>query len=78
MKVEVLLPQLGFGMTEGRIDAWMMKEGDKVVEGQPIYTIENDKALQEVEAPATGTLHILKLAGQTYPVGELLAEIAID
>ena len=75
MKTEVLLPQLGFAMTEGTIAEWIAKDGQQVVEGQPIYSVENDKAVQEIESPASGILHIVKQACGPYPVGELVAEI---
>ncbi len=56
MKVEVLLPQWGMGMSEGTIVAWKKKVGDRVVEGEILAEIEAEKATQELEAPATGVL----------------------
>ena len=78
MKTEVLLPQLGFAMSEGTIAEWFAKDGQRVSAGQPIYSVESDKAVQEIESPADGTLQILKQAGGPYPVGELLAEIVSE
>lgn len=56
MKVEVLLPQWGMGMSEGTIVAWKKKVGDHVVEGEILADVEAEKATQELEAPATGVL----------------------
>lgn len=56
MKVEVLLPQWGMGMSEGTIVEWKKKVGDHVVEGDILAEIEAEKATQELEAPATGVL----------------------
>ena len=56
MKVEVLLPQWGMGMSEGTVVEWKKKAGDKVTEGDIIADIEAEKATQELEAPATGVL----------------------
>ena len=56
MKVEVLLPQWGMGMSEGTVVAWKKKVGDRVVEGDILAEIEAEKATQELESPATGTL----------------------
>ena len=56
MKVEVLLPQWGMGMSEGTIVEWKKKVGDKVTEGDIIADVEAEKATQELEAPATGTI----------------------
>ena len=56
MKVEVLLPQWGMGMSEGTVVEWKKKVGDHVVEGDILAEIEAEKATQELEAPATGVL----------------------
>lgn len=75
MSTQVLLPKLGFSMNEGTLSEWMAADGDTVVEGQILYALESDKSIQEVEAPASGTLKIIAQAGETYEVGTLLAEI---
>ena len=62
MKVEVLLPQWGMGMSEGTIVAWKKKVGDRVVEGEILAEIEAEKATQELEAPATGVLTEIQVA----------------
>jgi pyruvate/2-oxoglutarate dehydrogenase complex dihydrolipoamide acyltransferase (E2) component len=36
MKVEVLLPQWGMGMSEGTVTTWLKKVGDRVTEDEPI------------------------------------------
>lgn len=56
MKVEVLLPQWGMGMSEGTVAEWKKKVGDAVKEGEIIADIEAEKATQELESPATGVL----------------------
>jgi pyruvate dehydrogenase E2 component (dihydrolipoamide acetyltransferase) len=73
---EVLLPQWGMGMTEGRIAKWLKAEGDRVQEGEPIVEVETAKAVQELEAPASGILaRIIVPEEETVPVRELLAII---
>jgi len=56
MPTEIRLPRIGHSMTEATIVAWHVKAGDTVKSGQPIVTIETDKAEYEVEAPADGVL----------------------
>ena len=56
MKVEVLLPQWGMGMSEGLVVEWKKKVGDSVTEGELLAEIETEKAAQELEAPADGVL----------------------
>lgn len=75
MATQVLLPKLGFTMEEGELAEWLVADGATVNEGDPLFALESDKSTNEVEAPASGTLKILKEVGQTYPVGTVLAEI---
>jgi len=75
MATEIILPQLGFAMTEGDLAEWLAADGQPVTEGQPLFLLEAEKSANEVEAPATGTLRILKPAGETYPVGTVLGII---
>jgi len=75
MSTNVLLPKIGFSMNEGMLSEWLAADGDQVVEGQPLYSLESDKSANEVESPATGTLRILAEIGETYEVGTLLATI---
>lgn len=76
MSFPVTLPQIGFSMNEGMLTEWLVKDGDTVTAGAPLYSLESDKSVQEVESPATGTIKILAETGQIYPVGHVLAEIA--
>lgn len=75
MAFEVLLPKIGFSMTEGVLAEWLVEDGGQAVEGQPLYALESDKSTQEVESPASGTLKIVAQTGETYEVGALLARI---
>lgn len=75
MAFEVLLPKIGFSMTEGVLAEWLVEDGGEAVEGQPLYALESDKSTQEVESPASGTLKIIAQTGETYEVGALLATI---
>ena len=75
MSTEIILPKLGFSMTEGSIAEWLVPEGGSVVQGQPLFSLESDKAVQEVEAPASGTLKILTPPGEVCPVGTVIGEI---
>jgi pyruvate/2-oxoglutarate dehydrogenase complex dihydrolipoamide acyltransferase (E2) component len=75
MTIEVILPKLGFSMTDGVLAEWLVEEGGQAVEGKPLYSLESEKSVQEVESPATGKLKILKGTGETYSVGTVLATI---
>ena len=75
MATEILLPKIGFSMTEAQVSEWLAKDGDSVSEGQPLYLLEADKSTNEVEAPASGTLRITSETGETYEVGTVLGVI---
>ncbi len=75
MATEIVMPKLGFSMTEGAVAEWLTTDGANVVSGEPLFLIESDKSSIEVEAPASGTLRILVEAGETLPVGAVLGKI---
>jgi pyruvate/2-oxoglutarate dehydrogenase complex dihydrolipoamide acyltransferase (E2) component len=75
MATEILLPKIGFSMTEAQISEWMFADGEQVTEGEALFLLEADKSANEVEAPASGTLRITAEEGVTYPVGTVLGYI---
>lgn len=75
MTVVVKMPMLSMSMSEGDLVEWLVEEGALVEEGQPIYSVESEKAVMEVESPASGIIHRIASAGTTLPVGADLATI---
>lgn len=75
MSTEILLPKIGFSMNEGIIAEWLAVDGSNVEKGQPLYSLESEKSVQEIEAPVTGTLRIILPPGESYPVGTVIGEI---
>jgi pyruvate/2-oxoglutarate dehydrogenase complex dihydrolipoamide acyltransferase (E2) component len=76
MVTKVNLPKAGMGIEEGTVSRWLKAVGDTVKQGEPIVEVETAKALQEVEAPASGTLsEILVRAGETVSVNTEIAVI---
>ena len=63
------------GMTEGELVEWLVKDGDQVSEGDPVYSLESDKSTYEVPAPSTGVLNIIAKTGETYQVNHLIGII---
>lgn len=71
------LPDLGEGLHEAEIVAWHVAVGDHVVEGQPLVSVETDKAVVEVPSPQSG--HVAAIhgdAGERMEVGAALVEFA--
>lgn len=75
MSTEIRFPKIGFSMSEGTLSEWMVADGTSVLEGQAIYSFENEKAVEEVTAPSSGRLRILGKAGLVYKVGDLIGSI---
>jgi pyruvate/2-oxoglutarate dehydrogenase complex dihydrolipoamide acyltransferase (E2) component len=72
---EITMPRLDMSMTEGVLVEWLVPDGTQVQQGQPLYTVENQKATEEIPSPATGRLQRLAEVGGTYPVGAKLGVI---
>lgn len=67
---------LGLTMSEGSIHQWLKNEGDTVRKGEPLFEVETDKAIMEVEAPEDGTLaKILVQPDCLIAVGEVVGLI---
>jgi pyruvate/2-oxoglutarate dehydrogenase complex dihydrolipoamide acyltransferase (E2) component len=75
MSTQILLPKLGFSMEDGAIAEWLVKDGAHVLQGQPLYNLEAEKSVQEIEAPASGILRIFQKPQETCSVGTVLGEI---
>ena len=79
MRVEVLLPQWGMGMSEGVISLWLKNVGDIVKEDEPIAEVEAEKVEEELTSPASGKLvEILVKAGETAEVRTVVAIIETE
>lgn len=72
MAFEFKLPDVGEGLTEAELLAWLVNKGDLVKEGQPLARIETDKAVVEIPAPRDGVILQLKFSeGAVIHVGEV-------
>ena len=70
------MPALGMAQETGRLVNWLRTEGESVTKGEPLMEVETDKALVEIEAPATGILaNVSAVVGDEVPVGQAIAVI---
>ena len=77
MPTVVTMPKWGLTMTAGTVTGWIAGEGDEVNAGAPLLTVETEKAVNDVEAPADGVLRkIVAEAGSEVPVSGPVAVIA--
>ena len=58
MASKIVMPRLGWTMEEGTFVEWHKAEGERVEKGDILFSVEGDKAIQEVEAFDTGILHL--------------------
>jgi pyruvate dehydrogenase E2 component (dihydrolipoamide acetyltransferase) len=76
---DIVLPNLGFGMEEGRLVAWLKQPGDMVRKGEAVAEVESDKATVELEAVVDGVLEeVLIVPDTVVAVGAVLARIRTD
>lgn len=76
MPVQVIMPQLGESVIEGTVGRWLIAEGQRVQEYEPLLAVTTDKVDTEIPAPATGILlRILIPEGRTVAAGTPLALI---
>lgn len=76
MATKVFMPALGMAQETGLLVRWLKGEGDAVQEGEPIAEIQTDKATEELQARASGTLTgLLAREGDDVPVGQVIAMI---
>ena len=79
MATTIKMPQLGESVTEGTIERWLVKEGDRVEQYDPLFEVVTDKVNAEVPAEVAGVVtKIIVGDGQTVKVGTPLAEIEAD
>lgn len=56
MKVTLKLNRVGMTMEEATLTRWLVKPGDQFAKDDILYEIETEKVVEEVAAPASGTL----------------------
>lgn len=73
MAIEVKLPELGEGVTEGELVKWLVKIGDTVKPDQPVAEVMTDKATVEVPTPVGGVVKELKFkVGDVIPTEKII------
>jgi pyruvate/2-oxoglutarate dehydrogenase complex dihydrolipoamide acyltransferase (E2) component len=75
MKTILRVPKLAVSMQTGVLTSWLAQDGEQVEQGQPLYTLEIEKSVMDVQAPASGVLKRIGVENETYKVGEILGEI---
>ena len=75
----ITMPQLGESVTEGTIERWLVKVGDKVNKYDPLAEVNTDKVQAEIPSSFTGIIkELLVEEGETLPVGAVVCTIEIE
>jgi pyruvate dehydrogenase E2 component (dihydrolipoamide acetyltransferase) len=76
--VAVRIPQMGEGLQEARLVAVLKPPGGRVSRDEPLYQMETDKAVMDVESPYDGVLVAwLAEPGELLPIGAAVAEMEV-
>lgn len=79
MLIECKIPQLGEGLLEVLLVSLLKQPGDRVERDEPLYEMETDKAITEVESPVTGRLvEWLVEEGAVLPIGAPIAKLEAE
>lgn len=81
MPIEITIPRLGWSMDEGNFVGWLKKDGEPVKSGEPLFTLESEKAAQDIEATDGGVLRIPKDApqpGAVVKVGQCIGYLVAE
>src|ERR1700739_4900965 len=74
--MDILMPQLGETVSEGKITKWFKSAGDAVKPGDNLFEIETDKVSMEVPSATAGVLSEIRVGtGEVAPVGAVVAVI---
>jgi pyruvate dehydrogenase E2 component (dihydrolipoamide acetyltransferase) len=75
MAIPITIPRLGWNMEEGTFGGWLKQDGDTVRPGDRLFTLESDKAAEEIETLDSGILRIRAdgpKVGDVVPVGAVV------
>ena len=81
MAVAVMVPRLGWSMDSGVFGEWLKRDGEAVTAGDPLFSIEGEKAMEEVESEDEGILRIrpgVAAAGAELTVGTVIGWLLAD
>ncbi|HEV8058438.1 MAG TPA: dihydrolipoamide acetyltransferase family protein [Gemmataceae bacterium] len=59
MATPITIPRLGWNMDEGVFQGWIKQDGDTIALDDPLFTLEGEKATEEIVSLSRGTLRVL-------------------
>jgi pyruvate dehydrogenase E2 component (dihydrolipoamide acetyltransferase) len=81
MATPISIPRLGWNMDEGVFIGWVKKEGDTIAVDDALFTLESDKATEDIPSLGSGTLRILQggpKPGDSIAVGTVIGHLVAE
>jgi pyruvate/2-oxoglutarate dehydrogenase complex dihydrolipoamide acyltransferase (E2) component len=72
---DIVVPRLGVTVTEVTVVEWLVDEGKRISQGDPILLVATDKVESEIPAPASGVLRRAAAPEEVHPVGAVIGSI---
>src|SRR2546430_17530734 len=76
--MDVLMPQLGETVAEGKITQWFKSAGDPIKPGDNLFEIETDKVSMEVPSTAAGVLAEIRVPAGARAAGRAVVAVIFD
>ncbi|MFT7173655.1 MAG: pyruvate/2-oxoglutarate dehydrogenase complex dihydrolipoamide acyltransferase (E2) component, partial [Paracoccaceae bacterium] len=76
MSHEIIIPPVGESVTTALVSRWHHADGDSVLKGQVIVTLETDKVSPEIEAEVSGIISITVPEGEEVAIGAVIGSIS--
>ncbi|MCH7321888.1 2-oxo acid dehydrogenase subunit E2 [Solibacillus sp. MA9] len=75
----IVMPQLGESVTEGKIERWLVQVGDTVNKYDPLAEVTTDKVNAEIPSSFAGVIkELIAIEGETLPVGTVVCTIDVE
>lgn len=76
-RVPIVVPQMGV-VESILVLEWLVAPGEAVTAGQPVVSVDTEKSVTDIEAPASGSVEIAVPAGDDeIPVGTVLGYVTV-
>lgn len=78
MSYQVKIPTVGESISSGQLSVWHKADGENVVAGDTLLTLDTDKVSTDLTAEVSGLLRIKVQAGEEVKIGEVVGEIEVS
>ena len=77
-QVPIRIPKVSSAAVEAVLVSFLVQDGERVTEGQPLYEVGTDKIDSEVESAASGVVRWTGEIDSTYEIGAQVGYIEVD